>query len=183
MNFFKGHLQEKGHKAWTTIRISEEFVLFLEKNIISSKNRKIEGIIDHALQDFDKKGSYKISFREDLHLIFQENQPCIFDPKLSDLIKLHRLENGRLHCSYHDFAYTECPHTIWASLNPDVAKWIKQIYNDIPLEPYSKTKSVSKFTRIRKLYRDRIEKKSKFQRLALNCSVQDIIIDKVLNYY
>ena len=99
------------------------------------------------------------------------------DPDLDKTIKIEIIKN-RLYCHYHNFTQTECPHTIWASLN-------KTIEEKLPKArlPFYNIKHHTAWIRVRRKLFEHINNLTKDQRKILHCSQNDILLKIVLDYY
>ena len=168
-------------REWFTIRISEEFVSFLENEVAAKRgpeqNSSINGIIDEALNVFVTHSSggsnrYDFSLRAALNNVF-----FIRDPSLDKNIKIEIIDK-RLYCHHHKFTQTECPHTIWASLDKTIEKKLPKVGL-----PFYSIKHHTVWVRVRKNLFEKINKMTKDQREALHYSENDMLMKIVLDYY
>lgn len=115
---------------------------------------------------------YDFSLRVALNDVF-----FIRDPSLDKTIKIEVKEN-KLYCHYHNFTQTECPHTIWASLDKTIEKRLPKAGL-----PFYRPDHHTTWVRVRKNLFEKISKMTKDQRKALRCSENEMLIKIVLDYY
>jgi len=172
---------ENNHKEWFTIRTSREFASFLENEIAPKRrpeqNSSKNGIVDEALNVFvthpnREATRHDFSLRATLSNVFFIN-----DPNLDKYVKIE-IKKNRLYCHYHKFIETECPHTIWASMNKAIEKILPK-----PIAPFSNSENKIAYVRVRKKLFAKFNRITKDQRKALHCSESDMLMKIVLNYY
>ena len=171
---------ESDNVEWISVMIPDEFVSFLKNKVSRENNReKITKLVNNVLLYFYNNKSLKMTVSKDYSITFVDDNPYIIYPLRSNIVKLERVSNGRLYCSYHQFLYMDCPHTIWASLSNEIEKWMWKKYEAKILEPRLNMKALNEKIHIRRTFYDHMKKSNSNDEEV----IPNIIVQSVLNHY